>query len=257
MAIKNADGLISVSTAYIDDLKARYPEIKNIPSATITFGAFEPDMIIAGENKGSFSDLLGHDTINIVYIGRGGGAGMHRSVIPVFKALRAALKNDQSAFNRLKFYFIGTSYAPLGKGKPTVKPLAEKYGIGDRVIEITDRVSYYHALATLMRADALFIPGSDDSRYTASKIYPYLLTGKPLLAVFNPESSAISILKEYGAAHVYNYEQVSQQSIISFLKQVIDGDTQTAQYSPGAIDKYSAQQMTAQQCDVFNRVINE
>ena len=42
--------------------------------------------------------------------------------------------------------------------------------------------------------DALFMPGSDDPAYTASKIYPYLLTRKPLLAIFNAESPALAVL---------------------------------------------------------------
>ena len=256
VAIKNAGGLISVSPAYINDLKRRYSEIKNIPSATITFGAFEPDTDIAKEYSKNFPPLLDPETINIAYIGRG-GTDMHRAVSVIFEAFQQALKEDQVTFSNLKFYFIGTSYAPAGKGKPTIKPLAEAYEISGHVIEITDRISYYHALATLAQANALFIPGSDDSRYTASKLYPYLLTGKPLLAVFNPDSPAIKILKEYGVTQVHDDEHICQQNIIAFFKQVINGSIQTEAYNPEAIKKYSAQQITLQQCLLFNRVINE
>lgn len=255
IAVKNAGGIISVSPAYIDDLKTRYPEIKNIPSATISFGAFEPDIRIAQANHQRFPSLLNSKTINVVYIGRGGN-DMHLAINPVFEAFRQGLQDDQENFSSLRLYFIGTSYAPAGKGKPTVAPIAAKCGIGSQVIEITDRISYYHALYTLMQADALFVPGSDDSRYTASKIYPYLLTGKPLLAVFNPDSPAIAILKEYGVTQVYNYEHISQQSIINFLKQVIAGNIENIKYQSEAINKYSAQKLTLQQCQLFNRVLN-
>lgn len=256
IAIKNAGGLISVSTAYIDDLKARYPEIKNTPAVTITFGAFEPDIKIAEENHRCFPNLLNPQTTNIVYIGRG-GADMHQSITTLFKTFQEALKHDQQTFGNLRFYFIGTSYAPAGKGKATIKPLAERYNIEHQVIEITDRISYYHTLTTLARADALFIPGSDDSRYTASKIYPYLLTRKPVLAIFNEASPAVAVLKEYGVTDVYNYSQVSQQSLTNFLKKAVNGSLKTKPYNPGAIEKYSAKQLTLQQCLFFNRVINE
>lgn len=255
IAVKNADGLISVSSAYIDDLKARYPEIRNTPSATITFGAFDPDISIAKQHSEDFSRLLNSTTINVVYIGRG-GVDMHRSISPVFEAFQQALKNDEYLFSNLRFYFIGTSYAQAGKGQPTIKPIAEAYGISNYVIEITDRISYYHTLATLSQANALFIPGSDDSRYTASKLYPYLLTGKPLIAIFNPYSPAMKVLKEYGLTHAYDYEHVSQQNIIDFLKQVIAGSIKNVQYHPEAIEKYSAKQLTLQQCLLFNLVVN-
>ncbi|HEY9196635.1 MAG TPA: hypothetical protein VIM77_10230, partial [Mucilaginibacter sp.] len=164
IAIKNASGLISVSDSYINDLKGRYPVIKNIPSATITFGAFEPDVQIAQENASAFAPLLNTELTNIVYIGRG-GQDMHKAIAPVFKALKARLQKSNNGFNKIHFYFIGTSYAPDGQGKPTILPLAEQYGLERQVTEITGRISYYHTLVTLQQADALFIPGSDDPKY--------------------------------------------------------------------------------------------
>ncbi|NOW98780.1 glycosyltransferase [Mucilaginibacter sp. SG564] len=256
IAIKNADGLISVSEGYIDDLKNRYPVIKNRPLAVMTFGAFEPDMYIARENQAKFTSLLDDRFINVVYVGRG-GTDMHRAIAPVFEALQKGLGNlENDFFTRLKFYFIGTSYAPVGQGKPTILPLAQQYGTADHVVEITDRISYYHTLLTLQQANAVFIPGSDDSQYTASKIYPYLLTQKPLLAVFNKKSSAISILREYGVKHVYDYESVTAAAINSFFSQLAHGDPEPPVYNQEAISKYSAQQMTVNQCRLFNQVLN-
>lgn len=254
VAIKNADGLISVSVDYIDDLKNRYPVIKNIPAATITFGAFEPDMQIAEENHASFTNLLDTQLINIVYIGRG-GADMHQAITPVFEALKKGLIDNKRVFERLKLYFIGTSYAPAGQGKPGILPLAKQYGVEEHVIEITDRISYYHTLFTLQQADALFIPGSDDPKYTASKIYPYMLTKKPLLAIFNAASSAIKILNEYGLKHVYDYDHIKQADLNDFFTSLSSGDNNTQQYNQEAINKYSASQMTINQCHFFDKVV--
>ena len=256
IAIKNAGGLISVSESYVDMLKDRYPVIKTIPSAVITFGAFEPDLSIARENQTEFVSLLDARFINIVYTGRG-GADMHKAIIPVFEVLKKDLSDKENTFySRLKFYFIGTSYAPAGQGKPTILPLAQQYGVADHVVEITDRISYYHTLLTLQQASALFIPGSDDPQYTASKIYPYLLTPKPLLAIFNGKSSAIPILREYGVKHVYDYENVTETNINDFFSELNNSDPEPPLYNREAIDKYSAQQMTLNQCRLFNQVLN-
>ena len=256
IAIKNAGGLISVSEGYIDDLKNRYPSIKNRPSAVITFGAFEPDLSIARENQTEFVSLLDTRFINIVYTGRG-GADMHKAIIPVFEALKNGLSDKENTFySQLKFYFIGTSYAPAGQGKPTILPLAQQYGVANHVVEITDRISYYHTLLTLQQASALFIPGSDDPQYTASKIYPYLLTQKLLLAIFNGKSSAIPILREYGVKHVYDYETVTETNINDFFSELNNSDPEPPLYNQEAINKYSAQQMTVNQCQLFNQVLN-
>jgi hypothetical protein len=255
VAIKNTNGLISVSEAYIDDLKNRYPIIKNIPAVTITFGAFEPDMQIAAENQKSFTNLLDTQLTNIVYIGRG-GADMHRAIAPVFEALKKGLSDNKHLFEHLKLYFIGTSYAPAGQGKPSILPLAKQYGLEEHVVEITDRISYYHTLFTLQQADALFIPGSDDPKYTASKIYPYLLTKKPLLAIFNKASSAIKIMNEYGVKHVYDYDHIKQADLSTFLTSLSLGNNNTQPYNQEAINKYSARKMTVNQCHFFNSIIN-
>ena len=254
VAIKNSDGLIAVSDRYINDLKKRYPRISAIPSSTITFGAFEPDLQIAARNAGRFKPILYPGFKNIVYIGRGGN-DMHKALIPLFEALKLGLATEQETFQQIKLYFIGTSYAAIGRGEPTVLPLAEKYGILDNVIEVTDRISYYHTLCTLQQADALFIPGSDDPKYTASKIYTYMSVPKPLLTIFNKESSAIGILKQYGITRVYNYDDVSPSDLMAFLIQLVKGDLLPDTYNAAVLSKYSAETMTLNQCNLFNRVI--
>lgn len=256
VAIKNADGLISVSSAYIDGLKSRYPVIQNIPAATITFGSFEPDLQIANDNQKLFTGLLDDGFTNVVYIGRG-GKDMHKAISPVFETLQTRLKQDKEQYNKIKFYFIGTSYAPAGQGIATILPLAKQYGIEDHVVEITDRISYYQTLLTLQQANALFIPGSDDPKYTASKIFPYLLTKKPVLAVFNAASSAIPIMQQYGVQHVYSYDNITPENLLSFFEQLIQAGLKPIEYNADAVKKYSAQEMTLAQCTLFDKIIYE
>ena len=255
IAIENTGGLISVSAGYINQLKSRYPRIKNIPAAVITFGAFAPDLQIAQQNRELFNTLLSTGYINIVYVGRG-GQDMHKAITPVFEAFKTALNNNSAIFAKIKFHFIGTSYARAGLGSPTILPLAKQLGIEAYVNEVTDRIGYYQTLLTLQQADALFIPGSDDPQYTASKIFPYLLTGKPVLAVFNKRSSAITIMKDYGVQHIYNYEQITQADILAFFEQHINNTLKNIAYNADAVKKYSAMEMTQAQCRLFDKVID-
>lgn len=256
IAMKRVNGLISVSESYITDLQNRYPHLKNTPSATITFGAFEPDNEIAAANAAQFPSLLNAQTKNLVYIGRG-GADMQKAITPVFKALASFVKTHPDA--QLKLYFIGTSYAAAGQGKPTIMPLATQMGLQNHVVEITDRISYYHTLITLQQADALFIPGSDDPKYTASKIYPYLLTNKPVLAFVHSQSPLHKVLTEYGVEHHYGFEnsEAIPHNILLFFKQLLNNTLPTVQYSSKANKKYSAFNMAKKQCQLFELAINE
>lgn len=257
IAMKHVDGLISVSGDYVETLKNRYPQISSIPSAVITFGAFEKDFDIAKNNQHLFNSLSQKDFINIVYVGRGGN-DMHHAIKPVFQALKNGMEGDSVKFKKIRLYFIGTSYAAAGQGKPTISPLAKQMGIGDNVIEITDRISFYHTLLTLQNADALFIPGSDDPKYTASKIYPYLSTHKRMLVVLNRNSSAMQILREYNVKHLYHYDEPDLNVKINrFFSELPDKRLPEIQYNIDAINKYSAKNMTRRQCALFDKVLNE
>jgi len=256
LAFRSVDGIISVSESYITEIKKRYPGLKDVPSSTITFGAYSPDIQIAIKNKDKFPSLLQPGYKNLVYIGRG-GQDMHKAITPLFAALKTGLTKYPLLFSQLKLYFIGTSYAAPGQGEQTIRPLAKDYGIEDQVIESTDRVSYYQTLSTLQQADALFIPGSDDPSYTASKIYPYLLAKRPLLAIVNAESSIIRIVQEYNVKSIYTYDNTPDiiEKIVTFLRQIVTDDLEIPDYNENAIKKYGAKNMTAKQCILFDNVL--
>ncbi len=142
-----------------------------------------------------------------VYVGRG-GADMGLAVRALFSALattKAESGNWKADIKKLRLHFIGTSYAATGKGQKTIEPLAAEYGLQDIVTEHPDRIPYSETLRCLLDADALMIPGSDDPGYTASKIYPYLLAGKPLLAVFHEQSSVTGLMRQVGGGSIVSF----------------------------------------------------
>ena len=258
IAMKNVDGLISVSQSYIDNLKNRYPNIEHVPTATIPFGAFIKDLEISAKNPACVKLPFELDNlyVNIVYVGRA-GYDMQEAISLLFESYKSGLIHEHETFSKLKFFFIGTSYAPKGKGIQTVSPLAEKYGIKKNVIEKTDRIGFYESLYFLQKADALFIPGSDDPKYTASKIYPYILTKKPLLAVFNEQSNATTIINVCNAgivAPLYS-KTIAIPLIYNFLKSAARKEQAETQTDWIVFEQYSAAEMTKNQCKLFDKVI--
>lgn len=261
MAMQAVGGLISVSAAYISTLQQRYPNTQTIPTATITFGAFNNDFEIAAHNQALAPSVIKPHTniLNLVYIGRG-GADMQAATSLLFNAFNEGLKTHPKKFNRFKIYFLGTSYAPAGQGKPSIQPLANQMGLSNYVTEQTDRLPFYQTLNTLKTADVLFIPGSDDAQYTASKIYPYLMAQKPLISIFHPQSSAAKIIREceVGLPLTFNMEVGHiTQNIINYLLAVADGSVNTKAPLPHVFEQYSAQNMTKLQVDIFERVLDK
>ena len=252
IAMKGCAGLIIVSGAYITTLQKRYTGLINKPSAIITFGAFAKDLEIAKAIRSV--GFLNEGTLkNIVYVGRG-GFDMQQALSLIFSAFKIGLTQQPEVYNQFRFVFIGTSYASKGNGKKTIEPVAIKEGIVDYVTEYTDRVPYFEGLAILQKADLLFIPGSDDPAYTASKLYPYILSKKPLMGIFHPESSAKTILEETKSGSVCTLNDsvtVINEKLDKLLKEIVM-NSYVNQTDWNVFTQFSAEEMTRKQVEIFN-----
>jgi hypothetical protein len=260
IAMNEVGGLIAVSEGYLQTLAERYPNCRRVPQKTITFGAFDTDFTIAKQNTLLQPSVLppNNGKITIVYIGRG-GKDMQDAVSLLFVSFKSGLLSQPALFEQFHFYFIGTSYAAAGQGIPTISPLAEELGIAEYVTEITDRIPFYQTLNTLADASALFIPGSTDPQYTASKIYPYVLAQKPMLAFFHPASSVVSFLKACGAGTVLTFDQDPahiKTKMLQFLQDIATDSYSAGTVNADVIENYSARTMTQKQCELFQAVVS-
>jgi len=257
IAMKHVDALISVSQAYIETLQGRYPHLTKIPNKVITFGAFDVDFDIAKTVPPSKNRILSSDTFNIVYIGRG-GQDMKDAISLLFDAFKKGL-SIQKDFSKIRFYFIGTSYAAAGFGKKTIAPIAELFGINDFVVEQTDRIPFYQSLSTIQSADILFIPGSNDAQYTASKLYPYIMAKKPIIALFNEKSSAVKILNDcLPSACVLTFQQEQNtviETIIIYIQEVMLENKIPVEINHMAFNNFTAKSMVEKQVNLFNEVV--
>lgn len=253
IAMSRVGGLISVSQAYLNTLNERYLRTRNVPQKVITFGAFAKDFDIALKFHAKLRPAIqkSEGEIKILYIGRG-GHDMRKAVTMLLSGFKELLLTDHLKFQQFKFYFIGTSYAPKGKGVKTIEPIAQEMGLTNYVVEQTDRISYYESLRTLKEADALIVLGSDDPQYTASKIYPYILAEKPLLGIFNSASSAFQIIKDCKAGFLSSLENEDDIEIKLFLNSIFN---KPAEVNWAKFKTYSAKEMTKNQCDLFNQII--
>lgn len=259
--IPKADGIISVSKGYIETFQNRYKNMAAAKTKVIPFGGSSWDFEVASHQNISLSDVhLSAEHINLVYVGRGG-----YDLQFAFKILLKAFKNGLDAgtknFDRFRFWFVGTDYAPKGQGTQTFLPIAREMGLQEYVLEITDRISYFETLNLLREANILCILGSTDTSYTASKLYSYILARKPVLAIFHQESSVTEILSKTKAG-----------KLVSFLSgDSIEQHTEAClQYLIGLIEKnwsldtdwnvfnaYSAEELTKEQVQFFEAVLSK
>jgi hypothetical protein len=196
-------GITTVTQDYWQQLRDRYPFLTDSwPVAVLPFPGDETDLRRVEEEGIRQQVFQPHDGhAHWVYVGRG-GPDMTKAARSIFLALAHHCRTNPKPAERIRLHFIGTSYAGAGKGVKTIEPLAESYGLKGKIAEHPDRIPYSQTLRCLLDADALIVPGSEDPAYTASKIYPYLLAGKPLLAVFHENSSVVDLLRNVGGGIV-------------------------------------------------------
>lgn len=257
IAMKNVNGLISVSEEYIFQLKNRYKELKDIPFKVIPFGVHYLDFKIARENK--FDDFLELDQKkkNIVYTGAVGSV-MKESIEFFCKKLFFLKENQRTSYDKLNFYFIGTSYTPNNLATESVMPIAKLFDVADCIKEIPNRIGYFNSINLLQKSDGLIVLGSDENSYNPSKIFTYIHTKKQMIGIFKKPSTASSMIEDFGSGVVvyYEYHQKSQDDFVSFFEHIIKGDDICPkEASEGQLKSYDSELLTKEQCLLFNAVI--
>ena len=197
--VPEAAGIMAVSEAYIDSLIRRYgPEIQKKHRLVKQFPA-EPDEFKNVRNRVGFSDRKIWR-----YIGAA-GPYMKKSASAFFEAWSLAGADEPEFLENFYLEIKGTSYAV--NGVKSLEPLAKGLTIERNVTETPSRLPYAEVLEQLCNSDALIIFGSDDPAYAASKIYPYLLAGKPLLLIVHESSPVIELIKQVGGAVVVGFSE--------------------------------------------------
>ena len=256
-AMRKAGGFMSVSPDYSHALVERYHWLAKTPNLVLPFAASEGDfqMVKASGVKQSVFDPADGNT-HWVYAGVAGPV-MAFALRAFFTALGRARALHPERYARVRIHFVGTDYAPAQRAKKSVEPLACELGVDDMITEHPARIPYFEALRCLLDADALIVPGSDDPSYSASKIYPYILARKPMLAIFHEGSPAVITLRSTSAAVVVTFASVDT---VETLSQSVSDDwfsgvgRHAAFVREEAFCKHTAREMTRRMCLAFDQV---
>ena len=258
-AWKDAAGFISVSPDYLAQLKARYAWFAGKPAAVIPFGAPQRDFDLARTLPNVAPAFVREPGIlHLVSVGAVGPI-MRTALEYLFAGVHQLRAAHPELAKKLRFHFIGTSYAPDGRAEASVLPLAESCGVADLVREETARVGYFVAIRTMLEADAIVIPGSDDPAYNPSKIATCFLADKPTLALTPKGSAMHRMAVELEFATVASWPAKEPLApVVEFLIALLVNPTPTRHPSRnweqfGA--QHTARARTRQQCELFDQAI--
>lgn len=262
-AVRGASGIVSVSPAYVDELRRRYGALNGLRQGrceAIPFAAMDRDLWPLQSGIES-STSLRDQRVEIVYVGAGGSI-MAKAFEAICSSLQELRKTDSRLLDHIRIGLFGTStlWRP-GDSKP-LEDLAARHGLGDVVSEYPPWIGYTQAMELVRKADGLLVLGVDDAAYMPSKLFTYALSGKPLLACFRAESAAQRFFCQMpGLGSLLTFapdcSAVSTQSIATvreFLCEVVSRRTFDRR---ALIADYLAAGMARKHARLFERVCSE
>jgi hypothetical protein len=140
-------------------------------------------------------------------------------------------------------------------------PLAKESGLNGIVTEHPQRLDYLDAIQVLLESDALLLVGSNAPHYTASKVFPSILSRRPILAVFHKDSSVVRILRETGAGTTVCFDEATSpasriEGLYGHLASMAAAPPGTAPATDwNALEAYTARAMTRRLARVFDRAV--
>lgn len=253
-AVSSADGLVSVSPRYLEELCARYPSaacIKKNNTATIPFGFCEKDFSMQISSKPA------RKAKEIVYVGVGSEL-MAKSFCRILELIKPVAKTAPEILKKIKICLYGTD----GRWKPgqpkILQVLAEQLGLGEIVEEDPTILPYSKSLELMRNADGLLVLGVEDPAYMPSKLFSYSRSGKPLLASLVSGSQALNYFQNTpDIGHVVTFGDLikndkSDLMIKVFLEEVLQEKDFKRKEIP---KKYSDLAMAKKHVANFEKVI--
>jgi hypothetical protein len=255
-ALKRVDQIVGVADSYMAGLFSTYPWLRGTQATAVPFGVEPKDFeyVRSHPRKNSIFDPK-DGYFHICQVGSG-GPEMGNVLRTFFNALQTSRHSNPELFSKVRMHFIGTTYAG---NTYHILPYAKEFGLEDLVEEHPQRVPHLEAIQILLDSNALVIVGSEARHYTASKIFPYVMAGKPLLAVLHEESHGVKVLRDLHAGTAVTFG--TARPLASIHDEIGHALRELLCSPPGwhpptlwdKFEPYTARAVTAQLAEVFDR----
>jgi hypothetical protein len=201
--------ITSVSDGTNDLIRRNYPELPATRFSAIPIGGDADDFryLRARPRPCPWIETT-PGRVNLCYVGNV-WPGAEAALRALLRACRLLETRAPDVYATLRLTFVGTSNQPGRVDVHKVLPIAVECGLADKVVEVPGRVPYLDALNTLLRADVVLMLGSNKPHYTASKLYPSLLSGRPMLGIFHAHSSVCRIAESAGGVMLVTFDETT------------------------------------------------
>jgi glycosyltransferase involved in cell wall biosynthesis len=256
--LRAADAVTAVSARTYEEALARTGSMpRAVAEIPIGWDAADMDAVA---NRTAHPRFVPRDgRLNICYVGTLLPLGI-TTLRTVLGAARALIEREPHLADQLRFHFFGTSNQ-TGGGEERVRPHARELGVEHLVHEHPARLDYLDALDALRQADVLLLLGSSERHYTPSKVFPALLAGHPMIAVYHHASTVIEVLRTAApapASQVITFDD--HKPVEALIGGVADAIRRLACTNPSitvnraALEPWSARTLAGKLAQVCDRI---
>ncbi|SFU47295.1 Glycosyl transferase 4-like domain [Methylobacterium sp. 174MFSha1.1] len=250
-AVAAASGIMSVSANQNDAMRRRYPEIPEALWCALPIGGDWGDFAAVPAPAASGPVVLFAGT----FPPRSGA--VFSALFRAVASLRAA---EPGRLAGVRFRFVGTAAVTDPRAAPVVTPIAAAQGVADLVEEIPMRLPYLDALGEMWGCAVNLMVGSDEPHYTASRIYPALMSGRPFLSLYHAQSSAHTILSRCGGGIAVGFDAAggpaaAEPALRDALARVLAAGDRLGPVDPAAIAPFTGSEIARRCARFFERVL--
>ena len=266
LTARRAAGIVAVSPRYIDELIARYSALKPLwigqgKHEVIPFAASEDDLRVV-RNASPTTPARAHDgPLQIAYVGIG-GATRSESFRILCEGLASLRRNSFALADRVRIDLHGTMIGWQAGDRRLLQEIADGFGVGELVCESPTTVTYHESLQLAEQADGLLVLGVDDVAYMPSKLFSYLLFGKPVLLCLRDDSPPATLLAtpDHSLGHIIRFGPASPSSpdeITAVLRHFVEDVAAGRRHDRRAkLQGYLSSAMCQRHVEFFERCLN-
>lgn len=175
-----------------------------------------------------------------------------RSITPVLKALQQLRDEKKIELSNVRFRIVGV--AEQGNLET-----AKQYGLA-QIIDHTGYLSHAQALQANVDADLLLLLVGDEAKFKpvyTGKVFEYLRSGRPILALAPKDSAVDRVLRESGHGEAFLSTQIPRikAMIMREYKKWLNGTAPELLHSP-VIERFERKVLTEQLSQALDMVVS-
>lgn len=244
--VSNCSGIVYTLPKYMkESFESSYPFLAQMPWKIIPNGFDESDFTTAETARGDSEDKF-----TLTYIGTFYG---RRQPGLLWQALDNLIKTELIDPAKIKIKIIGKNTANFVLGEYVNDQTL------NTIVNLQPNLSYHKALAELMTASALLLyvaPGTNSQAEITGKIFEYLRSYKPVLALVPTGGAAADILRKAGTGLIYDSSDVEEvkKGLLELYKMWQEGRLKVTP-DKNYIAQYNRKVLTQQLADLFDEVL--